>query len=414
MNKLEEREEFIPVDLSRLSVGIKIPFRIFVRDNTGLHQFIEKDNLFTAMHLSSLKERGVTKVYVALRDRGTLEGYLQERDYDALIQEKRLKDYVYWKEKYFKIDEALLPTGASIDFSIFVSDSMRFIPLLKVEEGKSVKISEGLIPKNKDILIKASDIYLYERYLKSLEGIDLPSYQTTNLEATVAKERANIVMKDIFDNQITYEKFEVVRDLTRRFIEGILNNKYVAYNLLSLKRLDYYTYLHSVNVGVLSLGLAITAGLSNKDVELLALGAMLHDIGKSTLPPEIINKPSRLNEREFMIYKNHVIEGKRILEGIDRFPKVSMEPVLLHHEKLTGRGYPFRLKEDRIGVFGRITGIADCYDALTTPRLNKYPLTPYNALFIICKETADYDRGLLKEFVKMMGMVKFKCPTKGK
>jgi HD-GYP domain-containing protein (c-di-GMP phosphodiesterase class II) len=406
MQKFRELEDYIPVEINRLSSGSRIPFNVFIKDKSGFHPFVEKTNIFTPAHIETLKEKGVSKVYAAISERNALEGYLHGRDDDDLQEAKRLKDYSYWKEKYFKIDEVLLKTGAKIDFSIYTSENMSFVPLLTAADGQSLSIKEGLLPEGKDVLIKAEDIYLYQKYLKTMETEDIGAQDASHLKSVIAKERANIIMKDIFDNNITAEKFEVVKEMTRSIIDGILSNELVAYNLLSLKRQDYYTYLHSVNVGMLSLGLGITAGLQKKAVEHLAVGAMLHDIGKCNIPLEILNKQGKLNDTEFQIYRTHVVEGKKIIDGIEKFPQASFEPLLLHHEKLTGRGYPFKLRGDKISLLGRITGIADCYDALTTPKLNKYPLTPYNALQIICRETADYDPQLLKEFVKMMGKVR--------
>lgn len=406
MQKFRELEDYIPVELNRLAAGSRIPFNIFIKNQSGFHPFIEKTNLFTPVHAETLKEKGISKIYIPISERDALESYLQNNGDDSLEEDNRLRDYSYWKEKYFKIDETLLNTGKKIDFSLFTSEHMSFIPLAVTADEHTVIIEEGLLPEGKDILIKASDIYLYQNYLKSLEIDDTPGADASFLKAVIAKERANIIMKDIFDNQITAEKFEMVKDMTKKIIDGILKNEFVAYNLLSLKKQDYYTYLHSVNVGVLSLGLGITAGLEKKAVEHLAVGAMLHDIGKCNIPLEILNKQGKLNDAEFQIYRTHVVEGKKIIDGIEKFPQASVDPVLLHHEKLTGRGYPFKLHGEKISAFGRITGIADCYDALTTPKLNKYPLTPYNALQVICRETADYDPRLLKAFIKMMGKVR--------
>ncbi|WP_059176674.1 HD-GYP domain-containing protein [Thermodesulfovibrio aggregans] len=133
---------------------------------------------------------------------------------------------------------------------------------------------------------------------------------------------------------------------------------------------------------------------------------MLHDLGKSQIPHEILNKQGKLNDTEYNIIKQHVLFGYELLENQKEFPKDSLTAVLQHHEKLSGKGYPFGLKADEIKLFGRITAIADCYDALTTRRPYKPPLTSYFALSIIVKEKGDYDPELLKAFIKMLGKIK--------
>jgi len=98
--------------------------------------------------------------------------------------------------------------------------------------------------------------------------------------------------------------------------------------------------------------------------------------------------------------------GYKLLKEQKEFPEESSSAVLQHHEKLSGKGYPFGLKGSEIKLFGRITAIADCYDALTTQRPYKPPLTPYFALSIIVKEKGDHDADLLKSFIKMLGKIK--------
>ncbi len=190
-------------------------------------------------------------------------------------------------------------------------------------------------------------------------------------------------------------------------IDCILENNDAIYDLLSLRGYDYYTYTHSVNVAALSIGIGIAAGLKTGDVEKLGTGAMLHDIGKSAISHEILNKQGKLDENEYRMIKNHVFEGEKILRTYHReFPEEAFSAVLQHHEKLSGKGYPLRLSGPDIKLFGRITGIADCYDALTTQRPYKPAFTPFYALSIIAKETGDYDPELLRMFIRMLGKIK--------
>ncbi|MBI3592887.1 MAG: HD domain-containing protein [Nitrospirae bacterium] len=133
---------------------------------------------------------------------------------------------------------------------------------------------------------------------------------------------------------------------------------------------------------------------------------MLHDIGKSAISHEILHKQGKLDDTEYRIIKNHVIEGEKILRAHKEFPTESLSAVLQHHEKLSGKGYPFKLSGNEIKPFGRIAAIADCYDALTTQRPYKQAFTPFYALSIVAKETGEYDPDLLKIFIKMLGKIK--------
>ena len=177
-------------------------------------------------------------------------------------------------------------------------------------------------------------------------------------------------------------------------------------SLLSLRTYDYYTYTHSVNVAVLSVGLGMAAGLPKEQIRLLGIGAMLHDVGKSTIPPAIINKAGRLDDEEYRIIKTHVTEGENILRLNKDIPRESLVAVSQHHERLSGKGYPYNKAGEEIRPFGRITSIVDCYDALTTTRSYQTARTPFFALSILTKEAGDYDPEILKAFIRMLGTMK--------
>ncbi|HIJ60003.1 MAG TPA: HD-GYP domain-containing protein [Nitrospirae bacterium] len=213
-------------------------------------------------------------------------------------------------------------------------------------------------------------------------------------------------MKSILDDPRSGKNIAKTAEVVNNMIDNILENKDSIYDMLSLRNFDYYTYTHSVNVSVLSIGLGIELGLKRNEIEKLGTGAMLHDIGKSTIPHEVLNKQGKLNDVEYRIIMNHVIDGYNLVKDRKDLDKDSIIPLLQHHEKLNGKGYPNKLIAKEIKLFGRITSIADCYDALTTQRPYKPAFTPYYALSIIAKETGNYDPELLRIFIKMLGNIK--------
>jgi HD-GYP domain-containing protein (c-di-GMP phosphodiesterase class II) len=126
---------------------------------------------------------------------------------------------------------------------------------------------------------------------------------------------------------------------------------------------------------------------------------MLHDVGKSAIPASIINKAGRLNDDEYRIIKTHVSQGENILRINKEILENSFLAVSQHHERLSGRGYPNNKAGQEIHLFGRITSIVDCYDAMTTERSYQPVQTPFYALSTITRESEDFDRELLKEFI---------------
>ena len=130
---------------------------------------------------------------------------------------------------------------------------------------------------------------------------------------------------------------------------------------------DPYTAGHSERVSLLSVEMGRSLGLDDTDIELLRVGALLHDIGKIGVPDAILQKTGRLSEDEFEVIKTHTILGAGILKTMP-FLAVHVPVAELHHERPDGRGYPHGLRGDEIPVHAQIVHVADAYDAMTTVR----------------------------------------------
>ncbi|MBO9539919.1 HD domain-containing protein [bacterium] len=130
---------------------------------------------------------------------------------------------------------------------------------------------------------------------------------------------------------------------------------------------DKYTANHSENVAQYGYLTAVAMGLDPEHCQRIKLGGILHDIGKIGIPDEILNKPSRLTDEEFMIIKQHPGKGYRILEPFKQMRDVA-DAACSHHERYDGAGYPRRLKAEAIPIGGRILALADAFDTLTSDR----------------------------------------------
>ncbi len=130
----------------------------------------------------------------------------------------------------------------------------------------------------------------------------------------------------------------------------------------------------------------------------------MHDIGKCSIDQRILNKPGTLTAEEFKNIQHHVVASKELLKDSDiQIPKNSLHTILQHHEKLSGSGYPYKLKGDQVHLYGRIGAIVDFYDALTTDRPYKKSYTPFEAFQLLSEVKEDYDQQLIKTFIVMLG-----------
>lgn len=150
-----------------------------------------------------------------------------------------------------------------------------------------------------------------------------------------------------------------------------------------LRILDEYDYSHGLNVSILSVMLGYKVGLNSYQIKTLALGALLHDIGKIKIPKQIIHKPGALTPKEYEIVKLHAPLGYKILRDEMGLPDEIARPALEHQEKFDGTGYPKGLSGDSIGILSQIVSVCDVYDALVSTKLYSNPKPSQDAIKIM-------------------------------
>ena len=170
----------------------------------------------------------------------------------------------------------------------------------------------------------------------------------------------------------------------------------------SIESKDHYTQGHCERVADLACALASEAGLDHKSLFWFRIGALLHDVGKLMIPPEILNKPGRLTSEEWSMIKKHPVWGVEMLADID-FPWDVRPIVESHHERWDGMGYPHGLKAEEIPLTARILCIADVYDALTSERSYKKAVSHDQALDMMRSDVGhQFDPQLFPQFEAIM------------
>ncbi len=407
--EIEEPEEPIPV--RQLIIGSRLPCDMFIRENNALKLFFNKNILYTKSSQDILREKNISEVYIYMRDVPNFDFYTsrnrsvkQNSDIDNSVT---FKEYAFQKEQHYQIDTALLKPGTNIHFTLSVLDNLNLSQLVEASEEYPAVVSDSILKVAGDVVIKKSDVPRYLEYISSLRQYSKHMENTeTRIKAIALRETSKAVLQNFLDDPKSGEKIKEINILVNDMIDCILQDKDAIYMLLSMKGYDYYTYTHSVNVAALSISLGTLTGLKQDDMQKLGMGAMLHDIGKSQISHEILGKQGKLSDAEYRMIKNHVIEGEKIMRSHTDFSAESLNAISQHHEKLSGKGYPSGLAGKEISLFGRISAIADCYDALTTRRPYKVAYTPFYALLMISKDTGDYDPELLTTFIKMLGKIK--------
>lgn len=242
-------------------------------------------------------------------------------------------------------------------------------------------------------------LYIEDSISEGIDAIEILS------EKTMRKCRGAL--------QNVFEKFQKTgcletADLTNSsttILDELLCREDILVSLDNLGTTDANTLSHSLNVTIYSLLLGTKLGYSRSRLQLLAEGAMLHDIGKTVLDQKILFKPGKLTAAEFNHVKHHTSLGYEILKENSFMSAVTKNIALYHHERLDGSGYPEGISKDSIHDFSRIVAIADIYDALTMDRCYHKALRASDAIRILREDAGSkLDHEFVEKFINQLAV----------
>ena len=225
--------------------------------------------------------------------------------------------------------------------------------------------------------------------------------------------RARSVYADAFehirelmsDTQGKSVDMTAARPCVEAVIQSLNRNRDALIALTKLKKNDKDTHTHSVNVAIIAIAYAQYLGLPQDKLPLVGLAGLFHDYGKIFIPQVVLNAPRKLNDAEFAVMKAHPVLGYEQLVSVpDILPEV-LQGALQHHEKYNGCGYPRGLAGNDISEIGRMVGVADIYDALTSKRPYKGAMYPHKALGIMFElRGKDLHEEDVAQFIRMVGV----------
>ena len=193
--------------------------------------------------------------------------------------------------------------------------------------------------------------------------------------------------------------------LVQEISDSVSRNPGALISLARLKTVDDYTYMHSVAVCALMIALSRQLKLDETQTRSAGVAGLLHDLGKSMMPMEVLNKPGKLTDEEFAIIKKHPEEGHKLLIGNTDADEIALDVVLNHHEKTDGSGYPRNLKDSEISLFAKMGAVCDVYDAITSNRPYKAGWDPAESLRKMAEwVNGHFDPTVFQAFVKSLGI----------
>lgn len=308
------------------------------------------------------------------------------------------------QEAYFRIRLSTIRPSRATSFDIFIQINGQMVHYLKAGDKLSELKIESL--HNKDtgntFFVPTAQKEAYRDWVKD----EMNSDDLNPLEKSkILRESSVALMEDLFENPDVNTALDESRPIIKNFIDFMESAPEAMGYMISLSGHDFYTYNHSLDVSIYSLGLGSALTFNKADLEELGVGSLFHDIGKRNVSLDILCKKGGLDDAEWEQMKRHPQYGLMILNQNPNISDAIKAACFEHHESFAGNGYPQGISGQEIHPFARIVAITDTYDAMTTQRSYNVPLKPFDAVSMMKEKLAGrYD----PEFLKAMYSVLFK------
>lgn len=327
-----------------------------------------------------------------------------------ILTSRATQNMIVADDVYTSDDKLVIPEGTVLTEDII--DSLKeygvFAIRIKVDDdgNNAAAENEKVMPDGDEVLneqrqeIKNSAEQEHESFLKQVkESKEFEVFHSAFVDSV--DNLKNVFSKVVMHNeQIDGES--ILSDVENVVSKG-RNSIHILDMLQCMRGYDDVTYVHSVNVALLSnmIGRIVYQDISDEELKVLTLAGLLHDIGKMMVPDNIIQKKGRLTLPEYNLVKTHVLFGNNILKGIDNLDPRIAEVAMRHHERCDGTGYPGGYKREQIEPFARIVAIADTYDAMTSDRAYRAAICPFDVIEMFEREgIVKYDVAFLLPFLE--------------
>ncbi len=310
------------------------------------------------------------------------------------------------KQEYFPVFLATIRANLIQTFDIYIKLKGNIVLYHSGGDNFTSEVRNKLIGNKVGVVyISERDKGEYNKYL-----VDNLSFLTRDNSISL-EEKTKILHYSVktvahqFFNKPDMQTIPFFKNSISKMTDFMLLDDEALFNLVRMASNSHEMYIHSINVGVFGTGLAkfILGNDSKHNIKKIAEGLFLHDIGKTFIPLEILNKNAPLNHNEWNIVKQHPLEGYKILNHLNTTDDEIKVIVMQHHERNSGKGYPMGLKGDKIHLYSKICSIADSFEALTSSRPYRNKLeSSFNALLILKNEMMkEIDPEIFQQFVRL-------------
>lgn len=270
------------------------------------------------------------------------------------------------------------------------------------ENGRILMASGALLKKEIIFLLKKHKI----DYIWVSSNIHT-NYELDTMDSFVNKEIRLKLMKSVesaFSDPLKLpEHIKMITPYMENIVYNLCSSSKLLMYLENIDNANEYLFMHSVNVGLFSILLGRILNLSQRELCILGIGGILHDVGKLSIEKRILEKKQKLTIAEFNIMKQHSSHGYNLLRLESNIDHRVQLIALQHHERINGTGYPWGISGRQIHPLAKIVAVADVYDALTTNRVYRTRLTPFEAISIMMEEiNTQFDSCVMDAFQQIV------------
>ena len=298
-----------------------------------------------------------------------------------------------------------------------------FIDNLECDWDKHPFLNKKVMVTDSQIIQKIASAGIRHAFIDTAQGRDVDNEDTSatstsqrlapSVETSIEVDRARAlyreattIIRNMMEDARVGKQVQVnaLEPVAEKMVQSAMRNHHALTSVTRIKTKDEYTFMHCVSVAGLMTTFAQEQGLDDETIHQVALGGLVHDIGKTLVPDNVLNKPGKLEDDEFVVMKRHVDYSGELLQDIG-LSQVAIDVTMQHHERMDGTGYPLKLSGDQISHIGQMSAIVDVYDALTSVRVYKSAWEPTQTLKKLIEwSPGHFNRDLVQHFIRCLGI----------